>query len=434
MAEAVIKSRHVHVTERVKLMNVRARFAPSPTGIPHVGSIRTVLFNYFFAKKSGGKFILRIEDTDQAREVEGAVEVIEESLKWLGISWDEYYVQSERLEEYKKYSDELVSKGFAKEDGGAIRFNVPDEGKTAWIDAIGNKKIEFNNPDIEDFIILKSDGYPTYHLANVVDDHLMDITHVIRGDDWIPSAPKHLLLYKALGWEAPVFAHLPNVLGTDGKKLSKRRGAKSVLDYKKEGYLPDALLNYLMLLGFSPKDDREILSKEEFEKEFDLAKVNVAPATFDEKKLLWMNGEYIRKKKIEDLKKILEEFYKEDREVSEVLKRNSSTILIELSKTRMKTLVDFRFLIKSLFEPPDKTMFTPEQKKVLPVLRVALEIVEEKDWNSQTIFDTMKDIMQQYRSDGLSLFYVLFTGEKYGLPLFDVLQILGKEETLKRLS
>jgi glutamyl/glutaminyl-tRNA synthetase len=241
---------------------VKVRFAPSPTGIPHVGNIRTALFDYFFAKNQNGKFILRLEDTDQSRKVEGAVEAIKESLSWLGAEWDEFVTQSERLSEYKKYAEELVKKGFATLENGAVRFIVEKSpGKISWEDAVGRKKVEYDSKDVEDFIILKADGFPTYHLANVVDDHLMEITHVIRGEDWIPSTPKHILLYNALGWDTPVFAHVPNVMGVDGKKLSKRRGAKSALDFKKEGFLPEALLNYLMLLGWSPKNDQEILTK-----------------------------------------------------------------------------------------------------------------------------------------------------------------------------
>ena len=281
---------------------IKVRFAPSPTGILHVGGIRTALFNYFFARSKQGEFVLRNEDTDQARKVEGSVEATLESLKWLGADWDDFVTQSERLDEYRNYANQLLEKGHAREEEGAVRFITPKEGTTKWHDLIGDKDISFENSDIEDFIILKKDGYPTYHLANVIDDHLMGISHVIRGEDWIPSAPKHLMLYEAFGWIPPQFAHVPNVMGTDGKKLSKRRGAKSVLDFKNEGYLSEALLNYLMLLGWSPKNDREVLSRDEIEKEFSLERVNSAPAIFDERKLLWMNGEYIRRTPISNLK------------------------------------------------------------------------------------------------------------------------------------
>ena len=403
------------------MSNIRVRFAPSPTGILHVGGIRTALFNYFFARSQGGKFILRNEDTDQARKVEGSLEATLESLKWLGIEWDELVTQSERLTLYKQYAFELIEKGMAKEEEGAIRFITPKEGITVWNDSIGGKEISFENKNIEDFIILKKDGFPTYHLANVIDDHLMEITHVIRGEDWIPSAPKHIMLYNAFGWQTPQFAHVPNVLGTDGKKLSKRRGAKSVLDFRNEGILSEALLNYLMLLGWSPKGDREILSKEEIEKEFTLEKVNVAPSIFDERKLMWMNGEYIRKTRNSDLKSLLLDF-------EPVLKEYDQTLLeqlIEPAKTRMKTIADFKNFVIPFLEPEKR------KDKILVDMALALEQVAE--WNSQNILDCLVNFM---KSNNLRYpqIYEALIGQKQGLPLGEVFQILGKEETLKRLK
>jgi glutamyl-tRNA synthetase len=325
------------------IKKIKTRFAPSPTGSLHVGGIRTALFNYFLARAQKGIFMLRIEDTDQQRKVEGAEEQIKESLEWLGVNWDEFVVQSQRLGEYKKYAEKLLTEGKAKEDNGAIRFIVSKEGKTEWNDAIGQKVISFENIDIEDFIILKKDGYPTYHLASIVDDHMMNITHVIRGEDWISSTPKHIMLYKALGWEVPIFAHVPNVFGTDGKKLSKRRGAKSALDYRKEGILSEALLNYLMLLGWSPKNDHEIFEKEEIEKEFTLENINSSPAIFDEKKLLWINGEHIRLLTTESLKEKLLEF---DPALSEM---ENFTKYIPLAQTRMKTLSEFKDMVEDVY-------------------------------------------------------------------------------------
>ena len=403
------------------MSNIRVRFAPSPTGILHVGGIRTALFNYFFARSQGGKFILRNEDTDQARKVEGSLEATLESLKWLGIEWDELVTQSERLTLYKQYAFELIEKGMAKEEEGAIRFITPKEGITVWNDSIGGKEISFENKNIEDFIILKKDGFPTYHLANVIDDHLMEITNVIRGEDWIPSAPKHIMLYNAFGWQTPQFAHVPNVLGTDGKKLSKRRGAKSVLDFRNEGILSEALLNYLMLLGWSPKGDREILSKEEIEKEFTLEKVNVAPSIFDERKLMWMNGEYIRKTRNSDLKSLLLDF-------EPVLKEYDQTLLeqlIEPAKTRMKTIADFKNFVIPFLEPEKR------KDKILVDMALALEQVAE--WNSQNILDCLVNFM---KSNNLRYpqIYEALIGQKQGLPLGEVFQILGKEETLKRLK
>lgn len=400
---------------------IKVRFAPSPTGIPHVGNIRTALFDYFLAKATRGKFILRLEDTDQARKVEGAEDAIRESLLWLGASWDEFVIQSERLAEYKNYAEELVGKGLAVEENGAIRFKVNHEGKISWVDAVGNKEISYDASDIEDFIILKADGFPTYHLANVIDDHLMEITHVIRGEDWIPSTPKHILLYNAFGWEMPVFAHVPNVMGSDGKKLSKRRGAKSVLDFKTEGYLPEALLNYLMLLGWSPKDDREILTKEEIIKEFSLDKVNSSPSIFDERKLLWMNGEYIRKTPNSDLKSEIVKFSPElegyDQEMLEKL--------VEPAKTRIKKLSDFKIYAMPFLEPLKKN------SKLLQDLAVVLERVD--DWQKNSIIQKIVDFMKE-NNIKFQQIYKDLTGENQGLPLGDVFEILGKERSIELLK
>ena len=407
---------------------VIVRFAPSPTGIPHIGNIRTALFNYFFAKANNGKFLLRIEDTDRARLVEGAEEAIKESLLWLGISWDGDIIrQSDFIEDYRKCAQQLVEKGLAKKEDGAIRFLIPKTGKTSWTDKVGNKKIEFENSEIEDFIILKTDGFPTYHLANVVDDNKEGVTHVIRGEDWISSTPKHILLYQAFGWEPPIFAHVPNILGTDKKKLSKRRGAKSVLDFKNEGFLPEALLNYLMLLGWSPKDDREILSRDEIIKDFSLDNINVAPAIFDQKKLEWMNGEYIRKSQNSNLKsKILE--------VSgDKLKDVESSIFdkfLELAKTRMKTLLDFEALVGPFLGVQPLNLDSRE-KEIAQKLREKLSAIEQ--WNNEAILSILKEITQE-ENVKMGTIYKVFTGKETGLPLPESLEILGKEKTLKILN
>lgn len=400
---------------------VRVRFAPSPTGTLHVGGIRTALFDFCFAKASNGEFILRIEDTDQARKVEGAVEQIQESLKWLGVSWDSLVTQSERLDKYKQYAQQLVTAGKAREEDGAVRFIVNKEGKTSWTDAVGSKNISFENKDVEDFIILKKDGYPTYHLANVIDDHLMEITHVIRGDDWVSSTPKHLMLYSAFSWEPPVFAHVPNIFGTDGKKLSKRRGAKSALDYKHEGYLSEALFNYLMLLGWSPKDDREILTRSEIEKEFKLENINVAPAVFDEKKLLWMNGEYIRKCPISNLKYQILEF---DPTISQIPDFEK---YIPLAQTRMKILSDFRALV----ENDDHYTLSQEQKELAAELYTVCSNLET--WKTEEIMKASFEVRDKSDSSTKDL-YVVFTGKPQGLPLFEKLEIEGKDATLERLK
>lgn len=408
------------------LGKIRVRYAPSPTGIPHVGNIRTALFNYFLARSSKGVFILRIEDTDQARIVEGAIEAIKESLEWLGIDWDEYAVQSERLNDYRKFAQELVLKGLAKEEDGAIRFLVPKSGSVSWEDKVGSKKVEFENSEIEDFIILKKDGFPTYHLANVVDDHAMEITHVIRGEDWIPSTPKHILLYKAFGWEAPLFVHVPNVLGIDGKKLSKRKGAKSVLDFKNEGFLPEALLNYLMLLGWSPKDDREVLTREQIAESFSLEKLNSSPAIFDQKKLEWMNGEYIR---ISEKSKVKSQILEFDPELKE-FEPDLIEKLIEPSKTRMKKLNEFKELVMPFLSPvkPNLNDDEIEFRKKLTEGLSSLSI-----WNKEVIGDFVSKLLE-IEQKRFPYLYKVVIGQDKGLPIAEVFEILGKERVLNILK
>lgn len=403
------------------IKKIKTRFAPSPTGSLHVGGIRTALFNYFLARAQKGIFMLRIEDTDQQRKVEGAEEQIKESLEWLGVNWDEFVVQSQRLGEYKKYAEKLLTEGKAKEDNGAIRFIVSKEGKTEWNDAIGQKVISFENIDIEDFIILKKDGYPTYHLASIVDDHIMNITHVIRGEDWISSTPKHIMLYKALGWEVPIFAHVPNVFGTDGKKLSKRRGAKSALDYRKEGILSEALLNYLMLLGWSPKNDHEIFEKEEIEKEFTLENINSSPAIFDEKKLLWVNGEHIRLLTTESLKEKLLEF---DPALSEM---ENFTKYVPLAQTRMKTLAEF----KDMVEDVHGVELSDKQRQLAHFLLDKYKSIS--NWNVQEILQASfaaRDMSGAKTQD----LYMVLTGKTQGLPFAEKLEIEGKDATIKKLQ
>ena len=337
---------------------IRVRFAPSPTGFLHVGGLRTALFNYLFARHNNGVFILRIEDTDRTRYVEGATENLISILHWCGLDYDEGpyldeqgriyqkgdygpYIQSQRIEIYKKFAEELLKNGYAyrcfctpqrleelrktqllnkqppmydrfcrnlsqkesderaKSEPYTIRLKVPDE--EIVVKDLLRGEVKFDGRLIDDQILLKSDGYPTYHLANVVDDHLMEITHVIRGEEWLSSTPKHILLYKYFGWETPKFVHLPLLLSPDRSKLSKRSGDVSVEDYKKEGYLPEAIINYVALLGFSTEDSQQFFTKEELIQKFTLERCSESPAIFDKQKLLWMNSEYIRKTDIERL-------------------------------------------------------------------------------------------------------------------------------------
>lgn len=326
--------------------NVRVRFAPSPTGYPHVGNIRTALFNWLFARHRGGSFIVRIEDTDVTRKVRGAVEAILDSLRWLGIDWDEGpevggdyapYVQSERRDLYQKCAQQLMEGGHAykcycsserlaqmraemaerkesmrtydrrcrnltqeerdkleaQDITPVVRFKTPLEGTTSFNDLIKGD-VTFDNCTLDDFILLKSDGYPTYHLANIVDDHLMQISHVLRADEWLSSTPRHILLYQALRYEPPEFAHLPMILGPDRAKLSKRHGATSIIEYRDRGYIPEAMVNFLALLGWALDDKTEIFSKEELVQYFSIERISKTSAIFNKDKLDWMNGVYIR--------------------------------------------------------------------------------------------------------------------------------------------
>ena len=406
-------------------MQVKTRFAPSPTGIPHIGSTRTAFFDFLFARKNEGKFILRIEDTDQKRKVAGSEEAIDEILDWLGISPDGKFRQSERLSIYKKYAKELLDKKIAFEKEGAIYVRVPDDLEFSWTDAVGNKKIKFSGKDVENFVILKSDGFPTYHLANVVDDYLMEITHVMRGEEWIPSTSKHLFLYESFNWKPPVFVHLPVILGPDKSKLSKRHGAKSVLEFRSEGFLKEAILNFMALLGWNPGGDKEILDLEKMINLFDLKDINVSNPVFDNKKLEWMNGVYIRKYQISDIKHQILQLNPE-------LKKIDDRILdefIKLSQTRMTTLKDFQKFVEPFFNP-QKPKLNNAQLSIVIDLKEKLGRISK--WNQENIFQVLKEIFLSHKIK-MNVLYKIFTDSESGLPLPQSLEILGKEKTLERL-
>lgn len=408
---------------------IRVRIAPSPTGIPHIGNTRTALFNYLFAKHNKGNFILRIEDTDKARIVKGAKEAIFEILEWLGLVPDETYIQSERLDFYRDAAQKLQKQGFAREEEGAIRFIVPKGQILGWCDVVGNKKISFKSEAIEDFIILKSDGFPTYHLASVVDDHLMKISHIIRGDEWISSTPKHILLYKALNFELPVFAHLPVILGSDKSKLSKRHGAKSVLDYRDEGYLKEALLNFMALLGWNPGGNRELMSLSEMIALFDLKDVNTNSPIFDVNKLRWFNSYYIRKLSLKELKSRLCQGFGGQAKLKNIEKTTLDK-LIPLAQTRMTTLNDFYDLTKAFFEK-EKVVLSEKEKIIAKKLLVNFESIN--NWNQENIFTAMKKVLEEEKVR-MAVIYKIMTGKESGLPLPQTLEILGKEETIKRIK
>ncbi|MGA2967606.1 MAG: glutamate--tRNA ligase family protein [Candidatus Levyibacteriota bacterium] len=413
---------------------VKVRFAPSPTGIPHIGNTKTALYNFLFARANKGEFILRIEDTDQKRVVDGAEKAILEILDWLGLKYDGKPIhQSERLEIYKKYVQELLDKKIAHQKEGAIWVKVP-EGKTfEWTDKIGNKKIRFLGKDVDEFVILKSDGFPTYHLANIVDDHLTEITDVIRGEEWISSTPKHLFLYESFGWTPPNFAHMPVILGPDKTKLSKRHGAKSALDYRNEGFVKEALLNFMALLGWNPGGNQEQMSLNFMTKNFKLEDVNSASPIFDIQKLEWLNGVWLRSFDEGELEKRLREYYSQDSAVLNVLNKNKTTkgIIIGAAQSRMRTLADFKKLIS---EGESARKKTKEEKEVAVELhKFIIGELGDKKWENEKFLAALKNFSKT-KNVPFKLIYFLLSGKEQGIGLLELNQIYGKDFFIKNLE
>jgi glutamyl-tRNA synthetase len=480
-------------------MKVRVRYAPSPTGFQHIGGVRTALFNYLFASAKGGEFILRIEDTDRERYRQDAMEDIYSTFDWLGFHWDEGpdiygpvgpYVQSERVELYREYARRLVESGHAypcycsherleglkteqRRQGAAlgydrrcrelspqerqsfeqeginpvIRFKVPLEATTVATDELLGP-IETSNTEINpDPVLLKSDGYPTYHLANVVDDHLMEITHIMRAQEWLPSMPLHVLLYRAFGWKPPLYCHLPMVLGSDGQKLSKRHGATRVVEFKEKGYLPEAVLNYIALLGWSFDDSREFFTLEELRQLFSLDRLNKAPAVFDYKKLDWFNGMYIRKASPERLAELLEPYLQQRGWISEKPseeQRCRVEALVPLVQERLTVLSDVLPLVGFVFEevptPPAEEMIPKrlDRKKAAEVLRSACSLLEDFDAqsneeNEQRFRRSAEDLGVKL-GDLLMPVRVALTGSRVSPPLFESIRVVGVGRTKQRLE
>lgn len=422
---------------------IKTRFAPSPTGMMHIGGVRTALYAYLVARKNSGTFSLRIEDTDRNRFVEGATEDIIASLKWLGLNFDDLVVQSERKDLYQKYAKELVEKGSAYEKDGAIWFKIPSEGKVEYTDLVGNRKVVFDLSTQKDFVLLKSDGFPTYHLAHVVDDHLMETDPVIRADEWLPSTPKHILTFQAFGWKVPQYAHLPLILGTDRSKLSKRHGAKGVSEFRKDGFLPEAILNYMAFLGWTPSSGKETLTLEEMIQEFDIKDVHIAPAVFDITKLEWMNGEYIRKSQNSNLKTQILSYLKDlsggalDRPTEEEVEK-----VVPLIKERIKKLSDFVPLTDFLWEKPEYDMAQFEKLKITDV-KSALEYVSKKleqmkkPWDAKTFEETFRALAEQLQLSASQMFQLIrvaISGQTITPPLFESIQILGENKVLERIK
>ncbi|HZK01103.1 MAG TPA: glutamate--tRNA ligase [Tissierellaceae bacterium] len=483
---------------------VRLRFAPSPTGYLHIGGLRTALYNYLFARKNGGKFILRIEDTDQTRLVEGALENLIESLHWAGIDYDEGtfiedgeivqrgdygpYIQSQRLDLYQKYVDELVEKGHAyycfcsKERLDAVRDEQKTKGLVPKYDGFcrslsleeakeriangeeyvvrlklpKNHDIHFtdlvrgdiviNTDDMDDQVLLKSDGFPTYHMAVVVDDHLMKITHIVRGEEWLPSTPKHVYLYEVFGWDKPVYVHLPTVLNKDRKKLSKRHGDVSVDDFRDKGYLPEGLVNYLALVGWSPEDNEEILNMDELIEKFSFERVSKTGGIFDKDKLDWVNGHYIRDEKIEritdlaipyllDAGLIDERLVKSDRAWLEQLVDMVREGMSYMSEIADKVEFMFDNEVKMEDEEAEEMLKNEATKQILESMREILNSVDQVD--EELSNSLMKAIQKNTGIKGKNLYMptrVALTGSLHGPEFSKVLYLLGKQNILNRID
>ena len=460
--------------------DVRTRIAPSPTGENlHIGNAYTALINYVFASKMKGKFIIRIEDTDRTRLVEGSEARILASLSWLGIAHSEGpdvggkfapYRQSERLPVYKKYVEELVDKGHAyhcfctserlsemrksqeknhvapmydgtckkiplaearkhveKGEKYVIRLNVPEEGTTTFHDVVRGD-ISFENTLIDDQVLLKSDGFPTYHLGVVVDDHLMEITHVIRGEEWISSTPKHILLYDFFGWEKPVYAHMSVLRNPDRTKLSKRRNPVWVSWFKEQGFLPEAIINYLGTLAWTYPKEKEIFTVAEMTEAFRLEDVQATAPIFNIEKLRWFNGEYLRHKSDDELLSLIYQHVNTLTQGQEVTVRK----IIPLIRDRMKVLSEFESLAGFFFTRPTEFEH-PLEKSTMSALHTCLEAAE---WNHDSMEHDVRELtisMGKKPKDVFMQLRIAVTGKTVGPPLLESLEILGKEETLARL-
>jgi len=482
---------------------IRVRFAPSPTGDPHVGNIRTALFNWLYARHTEGRFILRIEDTDQTRAAEGALEAIFDSLEWLGLDWDEGprvggpyepYIQSERkkIGVYQEAAERLVQEGHAyycyctpeelaqmrKEQQRkreplrynrrclrlphaehqanegkprVVRFKTPLEGDAITVCDLIRGDVTFDPSLLDDFVLLKSDGYPTYHLANVLDDHVMRISHVLRAEEWLSSAPRHLLLYQAFGYEPPQFGHLPMILGPDRAKLSKRHGATSLLDYRKAGFLPEAMRNFLALLGWSLDDKTDIIPLDELVRHFSLERVGKSPAIFSQEKLTWMNGVYLRQLPAEDLANRLAEALQlyvqhHQRPIQVPPSPDYMETVVPLVQERLKTLNPeevWNLCSFFLVETPEYEIDPPvpkglNQDNTRAALQATIAAFQPMSlFDAEAIEQVLRPLAERLQLRTRELFgaiRIAVTGRTAAPPLFDTMAVLGKDRVLARLG
>ncbi len=420
---------------------VVVRFAPSPTGFLHIGSARTALFNWLYARHTGGKFLLRIEDTDRQRSEQRFLDEILEDLRWLGIDWDaEPIFQSERFDLYRVKAEELVSMGKAYREGDAILFKVEERRTIEYHDLI-HGMITVETDTIKDQVLIKSDGSPAYNFSCVIDDSDLEVTHILRGDDHISNTPKQILFYEALGFPLPKFAHMPLTMGEDGAKLSKRHGGVSVEEYKKEGFLPEALANYLILLGWSPGDDRELMTLAEAARIFEISAMNDVQAKFDIQKLRWMNGEHIMKRRNEELLPLIkDQLAADDANLSSV----SDALLlklIELYKIRIKTLQEFvpltEFFFKEDYSFEEKAKAFLEKKESRENILLFANLLENlSDFTHENIEKICRDFAEEKNLKAGQIIHparAAVSGQTKGAGLFEMMELLGKEKVIARL-
>jgi len=421
---------------------LRVRFAPSPTGYLHLGSARTALFNWLYAKHTGGKFILRIEDTDKERSKKEFLDEILEDLKWLGLDWDEGpFFQSERLDLYREAAEKIQKKDLAYREGNAVIFRVP-KGKIIKIDDLIHGEIEFNTDEIKDQVLIKSDGSPAYNFACVIDDNDMKITHIIRGDDHISNTPKQIMFYEALALAKPKFAHMPLLMGKDGSKLSKRHGEVAVFEYKNAGFLPEALSNYLLLLGWSFGDGREIISLDEAVKLFDIKDINAVQSIFDMDKLKWLNGEYIRSKPSEKLLELIKGKLIKENYISPDIDNKYLLKIIELYKIRFKTFDEFIYLTECFFkddykidEKAKKYLEDKKSRDTLIDLGKRLGGLKEfKEKFIEEVFRNLSDELKLKASVVIHPARAAVSGLTAGAGLFEMMEVLGKDKVIGRLE
>jgi glutamyl-tRNA synthetase len=406
------------------------RFAPSPTGFLHIGGVHTALFNWLYARHEGGEFRLRIENTDTSREVDTATEQIQESLRWLGLDWDgELTFQLDRMERCREEAQRLVAEGRAYEDEGAIRMRMPDEGATAWDDLIRGR-IEQPNEKLEDLVLVRADGRPTYNFASPIEDWLDGITHVLRGEDHISNTPKQIQILEALGAPLPEYGHLANILGPDGKKLSKRHGATSVEEFREQGYIPEALVNFLALLGWSYDDKTTVMSRDELVERFTLERVGASPAVFDFQKLDWLNGVYLRELPPDDYADRLTAYLREQGSEWDAALVRATVPLVQEKISKLSEYPDFAGFFYRGVEPEPALL----DGRVLEEAEGAL--MEVDPFTAESIEQSLRGLAERLELKPREAFQpirVAVTGSKVSPGLFESIELLGRERTLERI-